>query len=286
MVTTTRLGAGALAAALASGALLGTGVGTAFAQQTPAACDPTKYPPVQCVVVGGNRAGAPPLVVNRTIGAPGAPVTASSSTGCNPGSRVTLALLRIAPSSQPVVVGTTTADADGGYSVSGAIPSSASPGVYILYASCRLGDVTSVSTTSFVVVAGQRSSSLKTTSSGTTPKTATTAASKDEAAQAEAAVRAADLPSMWAAPAAWDASPEVRAAVTRAVNLRLTALRTALPATPAQDNAVAAPVRNAGSPTDTTLWYAGAAGAAFLLIGVAGWRRHAAASATTGEASQ
>ncbi|MBC7679746.1 MAG: hypothetical protein H7233_12280, partial [Pseudorhodobacter sp.] len=133
MRVTARVGAGALGAVLASGALVGAGAGPAFA----APCTPGTYPPKPCQVVGGNRAGAPPLVVSVTIGRPGTALTASASKACDPGALVTLSLVRLSNGAQPVRLATTTADSNGSFTVSGSIPGDSRPGNHILYATCR-----------------------------------------------------------------------------------------------------------------------------------------------------
>lgn len=273
MHAVTRVGAGALSASLVSVALLGSGAGVAFAQEADD-CDLNGYPPQQCATQGGASAGAPPLVVNRTVAAPGDPVTVTG-TGCTTGSTVTLELLRVAkPGGGRQSIGSTTADEDGGFDLNAVIPANAANGVYLLYSTCVVNGVPQLRITSFVIAGQPASAGSSRTASQRT------ATPESDAKVFAAAVADADLPAEWSAPAGWQDSPATKAALSRAVNLELAALRQALPAS----DVVAAPPAPAA--TDITPWAAGAAGAVFLLLGAAGWRRHAAKAATTDEVAQ
>lgn len=265
-----------MGATLASAALLGSGVGTALAQEADD-CDLNAYPPEQCATQGGASAGAPPLVVNRTVAPPGAPV-AVAGTGCPTGTTVTLELLRVAkPGGGKQAIGSTTAGEDGGFRIEAVIPADTANGVYLLYSTCLVNGVPTLRITSFVV-----SGQPPVTGSSRSSQSQDSSTAESDAAVFAAAVADADLPEEWSAPASWKESPATKAALSRAVNLELAALRQSLPATKAD---VAAPT-SSSSPTDTTLWAAGAAGAVFLLLGAAGWRRHVAKAATTDEVAQ
>lgn len=277
----TRVGSAALGASVVSAALLGSGVGVALAQEADA-CDVDAYPPKQCEVKGGASAGAPPLVVNRTIGQPGDPVVVAG-TGCTPGTTVTLHILRVEkPGGGKRAIGDAIAKEDGTFDISASIPADLANGVYLLYSSCTVDGTPRLRVTSFVIASQPLVPGSARPAGGSSTQQASTSRSADDAAFA-AAVAAADMPSEWVAPQGWTESAAVKQALTQAVNLELAALRSALPAA---DATVASPPAPA-SPTDTSLWAAGAVGGAvFLLLGAVGWRRHAAKAAITSEVAQ
>ncbi len=316
MRTTQRVGAATLGAVTVSGAVLLLTPGLAVAQQgppetapPPRPCRPAAYPPQQCRVVGGAGRNAPPLVVGRTLATPGTAVAMRVRNGCAPGRPVTLALLNISTGAKPVVLQTLNANPSGGYDTSVTIPSDTRPGVYILYSECTAADLTDtvVSTRAFVVVpagspVGNASGSSSASSvgggggtgngngstNGNGSRTNSGGATSSDAPAETAAIAAADLPESWSAPTTWDASEKTKAAVTDAVNLRLAALRTSLPADAADSTAApAAAPAAAPSPTDLTPWYAAAGAVALVALGAAGRRRRTAAGEndTNGEPS-
>lgn len=279
MLSATRIGAGAVGAALASSALLAS-AGPASAQQG-LECDPDAYPPRQCTVVGGANNSSPPLTVTVTIGKPGDRVETKATKACDPNTPVGLSIVRISTGAAPVRMGSAVSDAEGGFEIGGAVPSNAAPGAYVLYAACKNGEGVTVTTTSFVVessAASLRSGSAST--SAQRARSGSTTGDSGSAAQAAATVVAvqavlpqSDVPAAWTPPADWAVDAATRTAVERAVNLKLAALRTALP--PAE---VPAPAGTATSGTDVNAVHAGAAGIAFLLLGVVGWRRRSSAT--------
>lgn len=271
-----RAGAAALSAVTASSMMLLLAPGQALAQET---CNPDAYPPQQCVVVGGAGFLAPPLVVSLTVGTPGANVDLRVNNGFAPGASITIAIVQMTNGAAPVGLRIVNADSSGGFDASVAIPANAAPGVYVLYAEGRSPNSTDtvVTTTSFVVVPPDTTGSLRPTS--TTTESADADSAGTPAADEAAAVAAAEMPQSWSAPASWDASPATKAAVTQAVNLRLAAMRAALPAAKAQP--AAAPQTAASSPTDLTPWYAAGGALALVALGAAGWRRRAVAGDDT-----
>ena len=168
---------------------------------------------------GGANADLPPMGVTNDRPAGGSSETVTeSATACLPGSVVTLNLAYVSPGSGVQQFGATgqTVNGSGGFSVTGSIPSGATSGTYVIFASCNDASGNTLVFTATIVVPGSttgsgvRSSVVGATGGGTTR------AASGGASGASSGTGAGTTGS-WSAPATWG-TPQLRALVDRAVN--------------------------------------------------------------------
>jgi hypothetical protein len=178
---------------------------------------------------GGANDDQPPMNITNSRPAPGTPETVTdSTTSCAPGSAVTIALTYVTPSATPVSFGpgATTADGSGGFSVTGTIPATATPGTWVIFATCNDASGAPLVYTATIVVPGPTtgsgvrsaavaSSAARSSSvSGPSGAPASGGASPAEAAGTAAGASGA---AAWTPPATWG-TPALRALVEPAVN--------------------------------------------------------------------